>query len=377
MSHTPIPTVRGAGNKRQGFQAWLRLQAVLSATALVVFAARAIQTSNLMASVGAPIPWSTVLVTQGAFWIAWSLWAGAAVLLVRRIVERHPTRRADIVMLVVLAVAPILIVPALSVPFHKLALEPGQGWPATFTHIVAHNAITNLLLGATVVGIAYGYLTLQRARRFEVAAARLHGQIADAQLETLRARLDPHFLFNALNSIAVLARRGQAEPVEQMVTRLAGLLRHSLEASRAQLVTLGVELTALRHYLEIEQVRHGARLVVTVDVPEMLHDRVVPSFLLQPLVENAVRHGFSGPHHQLHLEVRATGTAEQMTIAVTDDGAGFAGTDRAPEGVGLGNTRARLAGLYGERATLTLTRGRDGHGTRVSVTLPAPESAAR
>jgi LytS/YehU family sensor histidine kinase len=160
-----------------------------------------------------------------------------------------------------------------------------------------------------------------------------------------------------------------------MVTRLAGLLRHSLESSRAQLVTLGVELTALRHYLEIEQVRHGARLIVTVDVPDALHDRIVPSFLFQPLVENAVRHGFTGPHDPLRLEVRATATAERLTLTVTDDGAGFQEDDSLPEGVGLGNTRARLAGLYGEGASLTLTPGPGGRGTSVSVTLPAAESA--
>jgi signal transduction histidine kinase len=365
-----------AGGQVRGFRAWIRLQAVLSAVALLVFAVRTLQTIDLMSAAGAPLPWSTVVITQGAFWIAWSLWAGALIPLVKRIVERRPARRSGLGELVALAVAPVLVVPAFSLPFHKLAFQAGQGWPASYTHILGHNALTNLLLGATVVGVAYGYLTLRRARRLEVTAARLHGQLSDAQLETLRAQLDPHFLFNALNSIAVLARRGQAEAVEQMVTRLAGLLRHSLESSRAQEVTLGVELAAVRHYLEIEQVRHGARLIAVVDVPEALHDRVVPSFLLQPLVENAVRHGLTGADHGLRVEIGAAGTAERLTLTVTDDGAGVGGPDRPHDGLGLRNTRARLTGLYGARATLSLTPGEGGRGTRVTVTLPAGQGAA-
>lgn len=356
--------------------AWLRLQAALSGVALVVFVVRSVQTLHMMGAAGAPMPWSTILVTQGAFWVAWSLWAGALVPMVRRVVDRHPAPVLGIGTLVALAVAPALVVPALSLPVHKLAFQGDQGWPASYAHLVSFNALTNLLLGATVVAVVYGYLTLGRARRLEVTAARLHGQLAEAQLETLRARLDPHFLFNALNSVAVLARRGQTESVERMVTRLAGLLRHSLESSRAQQVTLGVELEALRHYLDIEQVRYGDRLVVAIDVPDALQGRLVPSFLLQPLVENAVRHGFTGPEQPLHLAVRATATPGRLVLTVTDDGAGLAGRGDAGDGLGLGNTRARLAGLYGGRAAITLTPGEGGRGTRVEVTLPSDQDAA-
>jgi LytS/YehU family sensor histidine kinase len=221
-----------------------------------------------------------------------------------------------------------------------------------------------------MAGVVHSYLSVQRARRLEVAAARLNAQLADAQLETLRAQLDPHFLFNALNSVAVLARRGQVQDVEQMVGRLAGLLRHSLESSRAQLVTLRVELTALRHYLEIEQVRYGDRLRAVVEVPEELMDRVVPSFLLQPLVENSIRHGFTDPSRPLRLDVRAWRENENLVLAITDDGAGLPASGEARDGIGLGTTRARLTGLYGPRASLTLGPGADGRGARVTIVLP-------
>jgi LytS/YehU family sensor histidine kinase len=193
--------------------------------------------------------------------------------------------------------------------------------------------------------------------------------LADAQLTTLRAQLDPHFLFNALNSVSVLARRGQVQDVDRMVGRLAGLLRHSLESSRAQLVTLRVELTALQHYLEIEQVRHGERLVVSVDVPDALRDRVVPSFLLQPLVENAIHHGFTDSLQSLHLEVVAREKEGTLTLTITDDGAGLPGAG-VPDGVGLSTTRARLAGLYGSRASLDLRPGDGGRGVRATVQIP-------
>jgi two-component sensor histidine kinase len=359
-----------------GLRSWLGLTAVLSAIAFVVFAVRAAQTFEIMAAVNAPVPWRTVILTQGAFWVAWSLWVLALVPLVRRVVERRPGPLASVAQMALLVAIPVVIVPALSLPVHKVVMVEGQGWPATFSHISGHNALTNLLLGAMVVTMTYGYLSVQRAGRLEMTAARLHGQLANAQLETLRAQLNPHFLFNALNSIAVLARRGRSDAVEQMVTQLAGLLRYALESARVQLLPLSEELTALSQYLAIEQVRHGSRLQVELDVPQALQRRLVPSFLLQPLAENAIRHGFIGADTVLHLTVQAEGSADRLILAVTDDGAGLERSDHSPDGVGLGNTRARLAGLYGKRAALTLSAGPEGRGVRVTVTVPIGDTSA-
>jgi LytS/YehU family sensor histidine kinase len=205
----------------------------------------------------------------------------------------------------------------------------------------------------------------------------LSEQLTRSQLETLRAQLNPHFLFNSLNSIAVLARRGKVADVEHMVTRLAELLRHSLESSRAQIVTLRVEIEAVRRYLEIEQVRFGDRLHVNTDVSPELLDTLVPSFVLQPLVENAVRHGPVDARTPLHVSVRATATEGQLVITVCDDGAGIPDGGVAPEGVGLANTRARLRGLYGDAASLALSLGANGRGTIVALALPRSTSDAR
>lgn len=371
-SMTPVADAGPAPIARPGRALYL----VLSATALGAFALRTIQAFELNAAMGSTLSPLTVVVLQGAYWVAWSLWALALVPVVERLVERRPPATLGIAEAALLILVPVFAVPALALPVHKLLLPAGQGWPATYSHLLGHNIPTNLLLGVSLVAVAWGYLTVSRTRRLETTAARLHGQLAEAQLETLRAQLNPHFLFNALNSIAVLARRGQGESVEKMVTGLAGLLRHSLESSREQLVTLGVELTALRQYLEIEQVRYGARLHVDLDVPEGLHQRIVPSFLLQPLTENAIRHGFVDSDTVLHLAIRGEPAPDGLVLTVMDDGAGLDRDDGSRDGLGLGNTRARLAGLYGDRASLSLTSGPGGRGARVTVTIPASRGAA-
>ena len=355
---------------------WLRLQLGLSATAFAVVLFRSAQIVHLSHDTGAIAMWRPILATQTAFWLGWSVWAGVLVPLVRRLVDRPPSRAAGAGALVALAVLPPFFMPVFYAPVHWIMFD--RQWPITqaYGHMATHDVLTNILMSATIVGVVYGYLSLQRARRLEVAAARLNEQLTRAQLDTLRAQLNPHFLFNSLNSIAVLARRGKVAEVEHMVTRLADLLRHSLESSRAQLVTLRVELDAVRRYLDIEQVRFGDRLLVSVDAEPSLLDAIVPSFLLQPLVENAVRHGPVDTRTPLHISVRAAGDGRRLTITVTDDGAGLRDFSDAGEGVGLANTRARLRGLYGTDASLTLSSGNGGTGTIVTIVLPATASDA-
>ncbi|MEO5798354.1 MAG: histidine kinase [Gemmatimonadales bacterium] len=349
----------------------LRLQAMLMGVALTVITIRSAEWGALMTSGAGAAPWGPLALTQGAIWVGWSIWAGVMIPLARRLVERPPSRAVTTLSLVGLALAPVLLVPLVASPVLQFSFGHQGSAVDAWLHMTKHNALTNLMLGITVIGVAYSYLSLRRARRLEVTAARLSARLADAQLESLRAQLDPHFLFNALNSIAVLARRGSNPQVEEMVTALAGLLRHSLESSRAQLVTLGVELTALDHYLKIERVRHGDRLQVSVEVSEELRQRVVPSFLLQPLVENAIRHGYTDPTRPFALVVRAESIGEGLRVSVTDDGAGIGSGAVPPDGVGLGHTRARLAGLYGAQASLEIGPGEAGRGTRVIIAIPA------
>jgi sensor histidine kinase YesM len=331
---------------------------------------RSAQIVHLSRESGAVALWRPILTTQAAFWLGWSIWAGLLVPLVRRLVDRPPSRAAGVSALVALAVLPPFFLPVVYAPVHWLMFD--RVWPITqaYGHMATHDVLTNVLLSATIVGVVYGYLSLQRARRLEVSAAQLSEQLTRAQLDTLRAQLNPHFLFNALNSVAVLARRGKVAEVEHMVTRLGDLLRHSLESSRSQLVTLRVELEAVRRYLDIEQIRFGDRLVVSIDAASETLDAMVPSFLIQPLVENAVRHGAVDPNTPLHVCVGATRNGRHLVIVVRDDGAGLSAPSSANDGVGLANTRARLRGLYGDDASLTLALGDRGVGTVATVSLP-------
>ena len=355
---------------------WLRLQTALSTMALVVVLVRSAQIARVSNDTGAIALWRPILATQAAYWISWSLWAGALVPIVRRLVERPPSRPAGVGVLIALAFAPSFLLPMVYAPVHWRVF--GGVWPlhSAYHHMVTHDILTNILLGGTIVGVVYGFLSLQRTRRLEVQAARLGEQLTRAQLDTLRAQLNPHFLFNSLNSVAVLARRGKVAEVEQMVTGLADLLRHSLESSRSQLVALRVEVDALRRYIDIEQVRFRERLVVAIDIPEGLHEWTVPSFLLQPIVENAIRHGLTDRQRPLLVEVRARRSAGTLVVTVSDDGAGVVDEANTPNGFGLGNTRARLHGLYGDAGSLTLERGADGRGTVVTVAIPEQASAA-
>ena len=356
---------------RAGFPVWLRLQLLLSGIVLAVAAIRTVEMAQVMRLSTQSPEWSALLAVESTIWLGWTLWAAAATPFIRRLIERASPAGGKVAALGLLVVAPVFIVPVVASPVHRSVFGDGTlSFAEAWLHMVRHNAVTNLLVGATIVGVVYSYLSVQRARSLEVTAARLNTQLADAQLETLRAQLDPHFLFNSLNSISVLARRGQVQDVDKMVGRLAGLLRHSLESSRTQLVTLRVELAAIQQYLEIEQVRHGSRLAATIEVPDSLLDRAVPSFLLQPLVENSIRHGLSDPVRPLHLEVRAGEDGGTLTITITDDGAGLPGEGDPRDGLGLGTTRARLAGLYQGRASLVIAPREGQQGVEVTVVLP-------
>lgn len=304
-------------------------------------------------------------------WLGWTAWAVILALVMLRLEDRGAVTMTTIVASGVLALVPLVLVPALSSPWHWLVTS-SPGVLHSARHIVGHNMPTNLLLGAAMVAVVQGRTHFDRTRRLERTAADLRAQLAESQLAVLRARLDPHFLFNALNSVMVLARRGEGKKVESVIEDLAALLRHSLDSAGAQVVPLRVELEVLRHYLDIEQVRHGDRLVVRWDIDSGLEDRMVPSFVLQPLVENAIRHGFTDGMRPLTVAITVTSSDDGLVLCVEDDGEGLTRSDfeKPAEGIGLGTTRARLAGLYGDRASLTLAPSAKGQGVQVTIGIP-------
>jgi hypothetical protein len=352
------------------------LVAVLSALALGAAGVRVIAQWQVLVPAGA-MPASRLLLLEAGNWTAWTAWAAILALVAARLDDSRwqGARRAATVSL--LAVAPIVTVPILTAPLHWLVTDsPGVG--ASGAHVAGHNLPTNLLLGVAMVAVWRRRAGRERTRALETTAADLRAQLAEAQLAVLRAQLDPHFLFNALNSATVLARRGAGDDVARLLTHLAALLRHSLDAAANQVVPLRVELEVLGHYLDIERVRHGDRLVVHVTVAPGLQDHPVPSLLLQPLVENSILHGFTDPSRPLTIAVGVGRDGDALTITVQDDGAGVPTAPGAPpaERIGLGNTRARLDGLYGAAAALRMAPAPGGRGTRVTVVVPSTELRA-
>ncbi len=202
--------------------------------------------------------------------------------------------------------------------------------------------------------------------RERARAAELERQAVDAQLRSLQAQIEPHFLFNTLANVVSLIDAAPAD-ARRMLEQLIALLRQSLAASRAEQVSLGQEADLVRAYLDILSIRMGARLACEIDVPQALRARRVPPLLLQPLVENAIQHGIEPKVAGGRVQVRARAEGDVLVLEVCDDGLGFGATTRGG-GVGLANLRQRLAAQYGDRGRLSIEDGAPG--TRVRLTLP-------
>lgn len=217
----------------------------------------------------------------------------------------------------------------------------------------------------------------REAFELKVKASELAQQLATAQLSSLKMQLQPHFLFNTLGAIMVLIQQQKTGQAEAMVEKLGDLLRLTLEDVEAQEVPLWRELEFLSLYLSIEQVRFEDRLRVRI-APTKLSDVLVPHMVLQPIVENAVRHALGQSEEAVTIEVVAASSNGSLHLIVSDDGPGLLSPKIGRSGIGLTNTRNRLARLYGESAHLVIEPA-TGRGVRVTITLPlrtAPPEAS-
>ncbi len=207
------------------------------------------------------------------------------------------------------------------------------------------------------------------ARRRERESLELQVQLTAAQLGALKMQLQPHFLFNTLGAIMVLVRQHKTGQAEAMLSRLSDLLRHTLEDVEAQEVPLWRELEFLRLYLSIEQVRFEDRLKLRMEVAPDVSDALVPHMALQPIVENAVRHGLGQSEEPVLIEVAVARSDGYLTLTVQDDGPGCPDEAFEGKGIGLRNTRTRLKRIYGERASFA-AENRAPRGVRVAMHLP-------
>lgn len=219
----------------------------------------------------------------------------------------------------------------------------------------------------TVLGCVYAFSYYHEARERDVQTAVLGAQLAEARLGALRMQLHPHFLFNSLNTVSVLVREKNARAASRMLELLGDILRGLLRPDRPQQIRLEEEVRFIEQYLEIELVRFPDRLHVVWSIEEGTREAFVPDMLLQPLVENAIRHGVARREEASRLEIAARVDGETLRISVTDEGAPT--EPLAGEGVGLANTRERLHTLYGGAAFLALQE-LPGGGTRAVIELP-------
>jgi LytS/YehU family sensor histidine kinase len=210
----------------------------------------------------------------------------------------------------------------------------------------------------------------RESRERELRTAQLETQLIAAQLQALQAQIHPHFLFNALNTISTVIYE-DVRAADTMIARLSDFLRHSLNASRSQEVTLGEELNFLNLYLDIMRPRFEDRLRVEFEVGQGINDALVPKLILQPLVENSIKHAADPNSGQVNVAVKAMRENGSLRMEVRDDGPGLSGKFREVQshGVGLANTVERLEKLYGGNQELTLQNAVDG-GLLVSVTVP-------
>jgi len=250
------------------------------------------------------------------------------------------------------------------------------GQPGSLRLALTYNAVFELMIFWAVIGIVHAIVFYRRYVDREQLAATLRAQLTEAQLEVLREQLRPHFLFNALNSVSTLLHR-DPQAADDMIVELSDLLRASLEHRGAHEHALADEIALVEKYLSIMRHRFEDRLVAEVRVDERVRDALVPQFLLQPLVENALEHGIARRAGAGRVVVSAERNANELWLAVTDDGPT---SPEVPfeEGVGLSNTRKRLEELYGAQQRLMVgPSGRGTVGTRVTVVLPLRRASTR
>jgi signal transduction histidine kinase len=315
------------------------------------------------------------------FWGAteWYLFAAFSPL-VFRFVRRHPLTGHDWPRRIPAYIAVWLLLQVAIQVLYVMA-ERSIGLAGTLAGMEPHRhvllyvtkrAAFSILVFAGMVAAAHATMLYRRYRERELRSAQLETQLARAELQSLRTQLQPHFLFNTLNTISALVHR-DPDGAERVVSRLGDLLRLSLHTASRSEVALRRELEFLDGYIEIQQTRFRDRLTVTIDADPDALDAVVPSLMLQPLVENAIRHGIEPRAAPGQVLVRAWCSGSRLTITVSDDGIGVpeqgSPSPTAGNGVGLRNTRARLRQLYGTDHTFSVGPSPDG-GTIVLLEIP-------
>ena len=372
-----MPHARG----RSGATPW-RVMGAVGAAWLIPGLLVALQTLAVQGSDGQR---PAVLVPLAVVpWLLWALATPAIVAAARRFPVERGTGRAVAAHLA-LGVPLVLAMTAVTAwAYHATGAMPGRSFQDIWTLYVGARLVVFLFIYAGVVGLVEFVATrrraageAERAARLVAEAQALEAELARAQLDALRLQLDPHVLFNALNAVSGLVRTDRPDEAVRMIARVSDLLRFTLDRSSAPETPLAEELEHVALYLDVERVRFGDRLRVTLDVDPAVRGALVPPLVVQPLVENAVRHGLAPRPQGGSVWITARRDSGRLTVTVEDDGVGIADDSpyASPLGIGVRNARERLRRLYGSAGTLALGT-RPGGGTRAVLTVPLHHATA-
>jgi len=353
-----------AGRWLAGFAVWTLLGALSTVQSIL---------TNWQMGERVSAYWVGMTIEQMASWYICALFTPACFALVRRFPLERGRRARNAVVYVAVVLGSALVKVPLFVAFLDAAGLLRRG--VHLGYALERSYISSVLGFGVMLAVVYGVEMHWRARERELQAARLREQLTGARLELLTATLQPHFLFNSLQAVSTLMHRDVAA-ADAMIGGLSDLLRRSISDGAAE-VTVGEEMELVRCYLSIMQVRFGDRLTADVRVDPCAEDALVPRLILQPLLENAIRHGIARRPGAGRVTVDAAIEGERLLLRVADDGPGGAhhGGGFEREGTGLSNTRLRLREMFGDDHALRVANG-EGDGLEVRLELPLRRAAA-
>jgi two-component system, LytTR family, sensor kinase len=336
------------------------------------------QTVFMMHAEGRHHPWLPLFGVELVSWLPWAL----ATPLVIALARRHPIGRRMSVRAVAVHLAAFAAIGAVTEAWSatlQVLFNPwgNKHWPTfldTWSTTFIYQVLTFVITYALILTVTYVVDARESMSRQLAETARLNEELSKAQLAALRRQIEPHFMYNTLNSIAGLVRDDRNDAALSMIVGLSEFLRRASEDSHRSEVTLQEEVEYLQRYLDIQKVRFGERLQVSVDIPAELLRAQVPNLLLQPLVENAIKHGIAKRVSGGTVRVAGACHNGSLCLSVYNDGSSLP-TDwgATNTGVGIGNLRTRLQILHGNGSGLQL-RSADAGGVEVVVTLPFSEA---
>ena len=356
---------------------WLAIAAIWLGVGLF----EATQTVAVMHSEGMHHNWVRLFVTLLLSWVPWALATPLVVYLGRQYPPLQ-LRPWSTWFRHFAACAGIGLASAAWDAVFVVTLNPwaSGGAPESVAHVwilkFSNGLLSYLILYTYVLAVSYVLDSRDRLAAHQTERARLNEQLSKAQLDALRRQIEPHFLFNTLNAISGLVRENRNDAAVSMIAGLSDFLRRAIEDSNRQTVPLGEEMEFLQKYLDIQKIRFAERLQVSVEFPPDLSSAQVPSLVLQPMVENAIKHGIAKRPQGGVIRISAIRNNGTLTLSVYNDGPGFPDdVEQSATGVGVANIRSRLKSIYGSSSEFTM-RNQGPGGVEVAVSVPYTEKSS-